>query len=52
MAEMQFFSIDKIVWLDETGCDRRDHMRKCGYALKGHTPVCKCILYQEYLQWH
>ncbi len=31
MAEMDFF---EIVWLDETGCDKRDHVRKMGYAMR------------------
>lgn len=40
MAEMQFFSIDQIVWLDETGCDKRDHIRRFGYAMRGEYPAC------------
>ena len=28
MAEMDFFDINQIVWLDETGCDKRDYVRK------------------------
>ena len=28
MADVQFFHIDQIVWLDEMGCDRRDQIRK------------------------
>ena len=27
------------MWLDETGCDRRNTLRKCGYSLRGF-PVC------------
>ena len=27
------------MWVDETGADRRDQIRKFGYALKGLTPV-------------
>ena len=27
------------VWVDETGSDRRDQMRKFGYALRGEPPV-------------
>ncbi len=46
MAEMQFFNIDQIVWLDETGCDKRDHMRKLGYAMRGMRPVCKRLLHR------
>ena len=43
MAEMSFFNVDQLVWLDETGCDRRD-IRKMGYALNGERPACKHIL--------
>ena len=27
MAEMQFFNVDQLVWLDETGCNNRDHIK-------------------------
>lgn len=46
MAEMHFFGVDQLVWLDETGCDRRDHIRKMGYAMKGESPVCNRILHR------
>ena len=46
MAEMQFFTIDQLVWLDETGCDKRDHIRKMGYAMKGNRPVYHRILHR------
>ena len=39
MAEMQFFNVNQLVWVDETGCDRRDNVRKMGYAMKGERPV-------------
>ena len=44
MADMQFFNTSQIVWLDETGCDRQDHIRKYGYSLRGERPV-----YHRYL---
>ena len=46
MAEMQFFTTDQLVWLDETGCDKRDHIRKMGYAMKGDRPVYHRILHR------
>lgn len=46
MAEMQFFNVDQLVWLDETGCDKRDHIRKMGYAMKGERPICKRLLHR------
>ena len=33
-----------IVWVDETGSDRRDALRKFGYALRGQPAVCKRLL--------
>ena len=45
MAGMQFFSIDQIVWLDETGSDNRYHVRKMGYAMRGDRPVYHRILH-------
>ena len=32
------------VWVDETGCDCRDHIRKFGYSLKGLPPVYHRLL--------
>ena len=46
MADMQFFHIDQIVWLDETGCDRRDQIRKYGYSLRGERPVYHRLLHR------
>ena len=37
-AEMSFFSVDQLVWVDETGCNKKSAIRKAGYALKGITP--------------
>ena len=45
MAEMQFFNVDQIVWLDETGCDKRNIIRKFGYGMRGERPV-----YHRFLQ--
>jgi len=46
MAAVLMFSCDKFVWIDETGCDRRDHIRKLGYALQGERPVCRRVLHR------
>ena len=35
---MSFFAVDQLVWVDETGCDKKSAIRKAGYALKGITP--------------
>ena len=39
MAHCSLFSRDKFVWLDETGADARDHIRRYGYAIRGMRPV-------------
>ena len=39
MEEMSYISADMIVWLDETGSDRRNERRKFGYHLRGMTPT-------------
>ena len=39
MAEvMMVFPSKLCVWIDETGCDRRNALRKYGYGIRGHTP--------------
>ena len=38
------FTRDMFVWIDETGSDARDHMRKFGYALRGMTPTAHRLL--------
>ena len=44
MSQCLFFPSEMFVFLDETGCDRRSHVRKYGYALRGLTPVSLRIL--------
>ena len=39
MAEIEEFDPDMIVFLDETGCDKRSSIRQFGYGLRGITPV-------------
>ena len=39
MEEMKYPSANMIVWLDETGSDRRNERRKRGYHLRGMTPT-------------
>ena len=35
MKEMDYIRANMIVWLDETGLDKRNAPRRCGYHLKG-----------------
>ena len=39
MAQCTLFRRDMFVWVDETGSDARDHIRRFGYALRGMTPT-------------
>ena len=39
MAKISVYDPKMIVWLDESGCDRRNSARKYGYSLRG-IPVC------------
>ena len=40
MSQMFLFNREPFVWVDETGTDGRDHIRRYGYTLRGLTPVC------------
>ena len=42
MSQCEIYDPDMMVFVDETGCDRRSSMRKFGYALKG-THGCTTI---------
>ena len=44
MSQALFFKKEMLVWVDETGCDKRDHIRRYGYALRGDRPVYHCLL--------
>lgn len=39
MAEISAFDPSMLIWLDETGCDRRHTIRKYGYSMRG-LPLC------------
>ena len=39
MADISAYDPRMLVWLDETGCDRRNTLRKYGYSLRG-IPIC------------
>ena len=43
MAEISVYDPSMLVWLDETGCDRRHSTRKYGYSVRG-IPICDQIL--------
>ncbi len=35
MAEISIYDLEMLIWLDETGCDRRHTVRKYGYSIRG-----------------
>lgn len=41
MEECKSYTPEMMVFVDETGCDRRSSMRKFGYALKGRSNQCR-----------
>ena len=44
MAQCLLFNPDQFVFIDETGSDARDHIRKYGYAIRGLAPQNKRLL--------
>ena len=44
VAQCHLLDVNMFVWIDETGSDARNRIRKYGYALKGKTPVCHRFL--------
>ena len=39
MADISVYDPDMLVWVDESGCDRRNTIRKYGYSIRG-IPLC------------
>jgi len=35
---ISFFSASQFVWIDETGCNNKDHVKKFGYSFVGTIP--------------
>lgn len=46
MAEVLQYPRDFFVWMDETGADGRDQIRRFGYTLRGVEPVYHRFLYR------
>lgn len=46
MAQVMLYPANYYVWLDETGSDHRDHIRKFGYQIRGLTPVYHRFLHK------
>ena len=39
MAHISIYDPAMLIWIDETGCDRRNTVRKFGYSIRG-MPIC------------
>ena len=46
MAEVAFYRQEQFVWIDESGCDKRDNIRKFGYSIRGERPVYHRFLHR------
>jgi len=44
MAEISIYYPRMFVWIDETGCDKRNSQRKYAYSVRGITPCDHMIL--------
>ena len=44
MCDMSAYSTDMFIFIDETGSDNRNALRKYGYSLRGNTPVSHALL--------
>jgi len=41
--EMACIDANMVVWINETGTDRRDCHRRCDYHMRGMTPICHAV---------
>lgn len=44
MAEVSAYDPSMLIWIDESGCDRRNYIRKRGYSVRGMTPQDHCLM--------
>ena len=44
IANISCYPKEMLVWVDETGCDKRDLLRKYGYSFRGERAECKRLL--------
>lgn len=43
MVQVENMSADTFIWVDETGSDKRNALRKYAYSLQGVTPINYCL---------
>jgi hypothetical protein len=46
IVDVSLYSPDMFVYIDETGADRRNQLRKYGYSLRGMPAVSKSLFYR------
>lgn len=46
MEEVSVYSPEMLIFLDETGTDRRNTIRRCGYSMQGKPLVSHRLLFQ------
>ena len=44
ISNISSYQKEMIVWVDETGCDKRNLLRKFGYSLRGERAICPRLL--------
>ena len=44
IANISFFPKEVLVWVDETGCDNREMLRKFGYSIRGERAISQKLL--------
>ena len=44
MAEVSMYDPSMLVWINESGCNRHNCRRKCGYSVRGRTPQDHCLI--------
>lgn len=44
ISDVSVYNPEMLVFLDESGADKRDYLRKYGYSLRGKPPVCHKLL--------
>ena len=44
MEDLSIFSMDMLVFADESGSDKRDALRKYGYSLRGQPAKALCLI--------
>ena len=46
MEEVSIYNPEMLIFLDETGADHRNTIRRCSYSMQGKLLVCHQLLFQ------